>query len=158
MTSLQLEDIDFDSFTLIVTEKGNKTRYVPILESAHESLLDWVQNHRPFFLEGEKPSSALWLTRHGRQLGYDSIREICRVTMLDCGLQKAHSGPHLLRHTFATDSLEMGVDIRDLAEVMGHSSISATQIYDHSSKKIVLERFRKAREAGSALSQKEDEL
>jgi integrase/recombinase XerC len=153
MVGLNIEDINYEDFTLTVTEKGNRTRTVPILESAHASLLDWVQNHRPSFENENHPTSALWIGPTGRRMSYELVGIISRKCMNLCGFHKIHFGPHLLRHTFVTDSIEAGADIRDVAEVVGHVCISTTQAYDHASKKIILDRFRNARRSGSSHNQ-----
>ncbi|HKI60589.1 MAG TPA: tyrosine-type recombinase/integrase [Mariprofundaceae bacterium] len=158
MDSLNLEDINFTDFTLKVTEKGNKIRTVPILDSAHESLLDWVHNHRPFFESEKCPTSALWIGSTGKRVCASSIGDISHRCMKKCGFNKIHFGPHLLRHTFVTDSIEQGADIRDVAEIVGHVCVSTTQIYDHSSKKIILERFRKARNSDNSQNQNGGDL
>ena len=109
---------------LIVTGKGNKERIVPVLPTVRESLKQYVQLC-PFALTPESP---LFLGKRGRRLGTRAVR--ARLAELRETLHlPPQTTPHALRHSFATHLLNAGGDLRTIQELLGHSSLSSTQIY-----------------------------
>ena len=125
--NLHAESIDFDSETLRVTGKGQKTRIVPMGEPAQRALERYLSHARPA-LATDPDEPALFLSRNGRRLSSSDIRR-----RLDKWVREAavagHVSPHTLRHSFATHMLEGGADLRSIQELLGHSSVSTTQIY-----------------------------
>jgi integrase/recombinase XerC/integrase/recombinase XerD len=125
--NLDAEAIDFDSETLRVTGKGQKTRIVPMGEPAQRALERYLSHARPA-LATDPDEPALFLSRNGRRLSSSDIRR-----RLDKWVREAavagHVSPHTLRHSFATHMLEGGADLRSIQELLGHSSVSTTQIY-----------------------------
>jgi len=125
--NLDAEAIDFDSETLRVTGKGRKTRIVPMGEPAQRTLERYLSHARPV-LATDRGEPALFLSRNGRRLSSSDIRR-----RLDKWVREAavagHVSPHTLRHSFATHMLEGGADLRSIQELLGHSSVSTTQIY-----------------------------
>ena len=125
--SLDTDAVDFDSETLRVTGKGNKTRIVPMGEPAQRALERYLSRARPA-LATDSGASALFLSRRGRRLSPSDVRR-----RLDKWVREAavagHVSPHTLRHSFATHMLEGGADLRSIQELLGHSSVSTTQVY-----------------------------
>jgi tyrosine recombinase XerC len=125
--NLDAEAIDFESETLRVTGKGSKTRIVPMGEPAQRALERYLSHARPA-LATDTNQPALFLSRRGRRLSPSDVRR-----RLDKWVREAavagHVSPHTLRHSFATHMLEGGADLRSIQELLGHSSVSTTQIY-----------------------------
>jgi len=125
VVGLNLDDIDFISGIVKVYGKGKKERLCPIGEKALQAIRRYL-DHRPNVRDGK----ALFLNRRGRRLTARSVRRV-----LDKALQRAslnrHVSPHALRHSFATHLLDRGADLRSVQELLGHQSLSTTQIYTH---------------------------
>ena len=113
---LDLVDVDFDREQLHVRGKGGKERIVPLGEEAAHVLARYLHEARPSLVRGAQ--NAVFVSARGRRLDTSTLRRIF-----------AH--PHRLRHAFATHLLEGGADLRTIQELLGHSSLSATQIYSH---------------------------
>jgi site-specific recombinase XerD len=127
VVDLDLAVIDFDAEQIRVHGKGGKTRFVPVGELALKSLVAYVERARPK-LEGPEDDSALFLSKSGQRLLTSDVRRRLRKWVEKVALQ-GHVHPHALRHSFATHLLEGGADLRTIQELLGHSSISTTQIY-----------------------------
>ncbi|OLD98498.1 MAG: hypothetical protein AUG91_09035 [Actinobacteria bacterium 13_1_20CM_4_69_9] len=113
---LDLADVDFDREQLHVRGKGGKERIVPLGEHAAHLLARYLHEARPGLLRGAE--NAVFVSARGRRLDTSTLRRLF-----------AH--PHRLRHAFATHLLEGGADLRTIQELLGHSSLSTTQIYSH---------------------------
>jgi len=130
LVSLDLESIDFDSETVRVEGKGSKTRLVPVGEHALAALERWLARGRPTLtVDGDR---ALFLSKSGRRLSTSDIRRRLsgwarRAVARSPALARAH--PHALRHSFATHLLDGGADLRAIQELLGHATISTTQVY-----------------------------
>lgn len=120
---LNIQDIDFNAGLIRILGKGNKTRIIPVGKSA----LDAIQTYRA---DLKKNYSAVFLNKNFGRLGRRSIRRIMDQVVLECGLGLKIS-PHTLRHTFATHMLDSGADLRGIQEILGHASLSTTQVYTH---------------------------
>jgi site-specific recombinase XerD len=127
IVSLDLDAPDFDSEVLRVTGKGNKTRVVPIGEPAQRALERYLARARPE-LAGSHDAPALFLSRRGRRLSSSDVRRRLARWVREAAIAGGVS-PHSLRHSFATHLLEGGADLRTIQELLGHSSVSTTQIY-----------------------------
>ena len=114
--ALDLADVDFDQELLHIRGKGAKERIVPLGEEAAHLLGRYLHEARPELARGAE--NALFLSARGRRLDTSTIRRVF-----------AH--PHRLRHAFATHLLEGGADLRTIQELLGHSSLSTTQVYSH---------------------------
>ncbi len=130
LVTLDVSSVDFDSETVRVEGKGDKTRLVPAGEHALAALERYLARARPA-LSGED-DQALFLSKSGRRLGTSDIRRRLRTWARLAArgapaLADAH--PHALRHSFATHLLEGGADLRAIQELLGHASISTTQVY-----------------------------
>jgi tyrosine recombinase XerC len=127
IVNLDAENVDFETETLRVTGKGQKTRIVPMGEPAQRALERYLGHARPA-LATDPNEPALFLSRSGKRLSTSDIRR-----RLDKWVREAavagHVSPHTLRHSFATHMLEGGADLRSIQELLGHSSVSTTQVY-----------------------------
>ena len=113
---LDLADVDFDQELVHVRGKGGKERVVPLGEEASLALAVYLRDVRPQLARGAE--NALFLSANGRRLDTSTLRRLL-------------PHPHRLRHAFATHLLEGGADLRTIQELLGHSSLSTTQIYSH---------------------------
>jgi integrase/recombinase XerC/integrase/recombinase XerD len=129
LVNLDVESVLFDLEEIRVEGKGSKTRLVPVGEAALRALATWLERGRPLLTTPGGPDErALFLSRSGRRLSTSDVRRRLRAWTRKVGLPGAVS-PHALRHSFATHLLEGGADLRSIQELLGHASISTTQIY-----------------------------
>jgi site-specific recombinase XerD len=127
LVSLDVESVDFDAEEARVEGKGSKTRVVPVGEHALRALGRYLERARPA-LSGGDGEAALFLSKSGRRLSTSDVRRRMRVWTRHAALAGGVS-PHWLRHSFATHLLEGGADLRAIQELLGHSSLSTTQVY-----------------------------
>ena len=113
---LDLADVDFEQELVHVRGKGGKERVVPLGEEAAYVVAGYVREARPELARGAE--NALFLSGRGRRLNTSTLRRLL-------------PHPHRLRHAFATHLLEGGADLRTIQELLGHSSLSTTQMYSH---------------------------
>ncbi len=132
LVSLNLEQVNLDSREIRVLGKGSKERMVLMGEPAARALTAYLADGRHKLL-GEKRSSAVFLNRYGGRLTERSVQSILEKYADMAGIGK-RVHPHILRHTFATHLLDGGADLRVVQELLGHASLSSTQIYTHVSK------------------------
>lgn len=125
--SLDLGDTDFDSETVRVTGKGNKTRVLPVGEPAQRALRRYLESGR-HALEPSRAERALFVSRRGRRLSPSDVRRRLEKWVREAAVAGQIS-PHTLRHSFATHLLEGGADLRSIQELLGHASVSTTQVY-----------------------------
>ena len=140
LTGLNLDDLDRERNTLRVIGKGNKERIVPIGLPAIKAIENWIAQGRSRFVN-DNSERALFLGARGKRIDQRVVREIVYEATQALGGNK-RLGPHALRHSAATHLLEGGADLRTVQEILGHSSLSTTQIYTHVSE----ERIKKAYE------------
>jgi site-specific recombinase XerD len=151
LVSLRIADVDHDGEQLRVEGKGRKTRFVPVGEPAMAAVRLYLERARPMLttglahrvrtLEGGAPTAsasadaaeALFLSKTGRPLGTSDVRRRLRIWTARAGSIGDRAGgavsPHALRHSFATHLLDGGADLRSIQELLGHASVSSTQIY-----------------------------
>ena len=113
---LRLGDVDFDQEAVHIRGKGGKERVVPLGERAAYAVALYLRDARPVLASGA--NDALFLSTRGRALDTSVLRRLIR-------------NPHRLRHAYATHLLEGGADLRTIQELLGHASLSTTQIYSH---------------------------
>ncbi len=127
LVNLDLRSPDFDAEQIRVEGKGGKTRFVPAGEPALRALARYLERGRPA-LSALEDEPALFLSKTGRRLSTSDVRRRLRVWARHAAQQGAVH-PHALRHSFATHLLEGGADLRAIQELLGHASISTTQVY-----------------------------
>lgn len=130
LVSLNVESIDFDGECVRVEGKGGKTRLVPVGEHARRALERYLERGRPALDVANE--QAMLLSKSGRRLSTSDVRRRLRIWSRQAAsrapaLIDAH--PHALRHSFATHLLDGGADLRAIQELLGHSTISTTQVY-----------------------------
>jgi site-specific recombinase XerD len=113
---LDLADVDFEQEAVHVRGKGGKERVVPLGERAARDVAVYLRDARPALARGA--CDAVFLSVRGRRLDTSTLRRLVR-------------NPHRLRHAYATHLLEGGADLRTIQELLGHSSLSTTQVYSH---------------------------
>jgi integrase/recombinase XerC len=127
ITGLALTDLDLDDRTVRVLGKGAKTRVLPVGRKAVAALRRWLAE-RPALARPDE--LAVFVGRHGSRLGERAVQLIVARRARQQGLPQ-HVHPHLFRHSFATHLLESSRDLRAVQELLGHASISTTQVYTH---------------------------
>ena len=127
LVNLDVDSVDFDAEEVRVEGKGGKTRILPLGEHAARALERYLARARPALVGGDG-EPALLLSKSGRRLSPSDVRRRLRVWTRHAAVQAGVS-PHWLRHSFATHLLEGGADLRAIQELLGHSSLSTTQVY-----------------------------
>ncbi|MEX6625837.1 tyrosine recombinase [Tenacibaculum salmonis] len=130
LINLQLSDLFFDDGYIRVLGKGNKYRFVPIHITTIKRLKFYIKDIRPEVTPKEKEEDIIFLNRRGRRLSRQMIFIILKELAIKTNLKKS-IGPHTLRHSFATYLLKNGADLRVIQQLLGHESITTTEIYVH---------------------------
>ena len=129
LCGVNLSDFENDYTSLRVRGKGDKVRIVPLVERVSREVKRYLMQNfdENICVSGE---NALFLSKRGGRISRSDIQRSVARLLRECGVQGKCS-PHVLRHTFATHLLNDGADLREIQELMGHSSLSATQVYTH---------------------------
>lgn len=140
--NLQLSDIDFDLNVMLIHGKGNKERYVPFGAHSEAALQQYLTKSRATIVgKYHKEHHSVFVNHRGDQITPAGISYILSQLIKKSSLtSKIH--PHMLRHTFATHLLNNGADMRTVQELLGHSSLSSTQIYAHVTKEKLQHSYR----------------
>jgi integrase/recombinase XerC len=145
LVSLDLADWDRDSNVLRVRGKGRKERIAPVGRFAATAILGWLQHRQtdnsPSATDGD--GDAMFLNRFGRRLSARSVGRMLEKHIAAAGLDQLTS-PHTLRHSFASHMLDGGADLRSVQELLGHKSLTTTQIYTHVSTRRLRETYDRA--------------
>jgi len=128
LVNLDLHDVDFETATALVTGKGNKQRLVPIGSYALEAIGVWLEDRLVIRRDGTD-SGALFLTVRGNRMSRQTLWRVVRKAANVAGIDTDLLSPHVLRHSCATHMVEGGADLRTVQEMLGHASISTTQVY-----------------------------
>lgn len=128
LCNLTLEQLHLTVHLVQPRGKGNKERIVPLGEIAEQWLTKYLHSVRPHLMKGETPY--VFLNAHGGQLTRQAIWQLLKKLTRQAGIDKDVT-PHTLRHSFATNLLNNGAELRVVQELLGHSDISTTQIYTH---------------------------
>lgn len=138
--SLNISDIDYKSMTVKVLGKGRKQRIVPIGRNAEKSIKEYLNQRNSLTKIYDK--EALFIGKNGKRLNPSSAWRIIGKIMSESEAFK--KSPHVMRHSFATHMIDNGADIRSVSEMLGHASLSTTQIYTHVSVERLKEAYKKA--------------
>ena len=130
LVALNAEDVDMAGEALRIRGKGRKERVTPIGPTALHAIRKYLDMRTTDPRSATFDRSALYVNKHGQRLSTRSVRRKLDKYLLVCGLDPSIS-PHTLRHTFATHMLNNGADLRSVQELLGHQSISTTQVYTH---------------------------
>lgn len=127
LVSANLQDIDWGEALIRVRGKGSKERIVPIGSFALQALKQWLELRKNFVGEEE---NALFLSKLKKRISHRQVQQrVKQWSMQQSANQHLH--PHMLRHSFATHLLESSADLRAVQELLGHASLSSTQVYTH---------------------------
>jgi len=130
LVDLKISNINFKEEFIIVEGKGDKVRLVPLAKSTAECLLDYINNVRAMGKVNKKFEDILFLNTRGTNMSRVIVFIIIKELTQKAGINKSIS-PHTFRHSFATHLLQNGADLRFIQEMLGHSSITTTQVYTH---------------------------
>lgn len=132
LCNMEIKDIDFNERLIRIHGKGSKDRDVIMYEELADSLKHYISTFRVELLYNSKDlnNRNVFLNKNGTKLTRVGVRKILDKLVSDCG-EAFHISPHMLRHSFATSLLNNGADIRSVQELLGHESLSTTQIYTH---------------------------
>jgi integrase/recombinase XerC len=130
LVGLDLDSVDLTTGFIRAYGKGSKERIVPIGAKAIEALTEYLENGRPHLASPGLEARALFLNCNGTRLSSRAVQIMIDKYIEDATIDKKIS-PHALRHSFATHLLDHGADLRAVQELLGHASVSTTQIYTH---------------------------
>ncbi len=130
LVDMNIMDVDFEGSTIRIRGKGKKQRTAPVGPTALVAIQRYLEKRRQDPRSGEFDQNALFANKHGQRLSTRSVRRKLDKYLAEAGLDPTIS-PHTLRHSFATHMLNNGADLRSVQELLGHQSLSTTQIYTH---------------------------
>ena len=142
LLNARLENLDLEAGWLRVVGKGQKTRLVPIGAKGRSTLEHYLCSGRPSLVK-PKTESWIFLSVRGERLSPSRVQQMVKERSSAAGLDPDLMHPHLLRHSFATHLLGNGADLRVIQEMLGHASITTTQIYTHVDQKRLKEVHRR---------------
>jgi len=128
LVGMKVDDLNFNLGVARVLGKGAKERVIPVAEEALKAVDEYIHTYRPLLQNG--PSSALFLSRTGRPMAREDVFRLVRKYVRRTSL-RGRISPHTLRHSFATQLLSNGADLRSVQEMLGHADVATTQIYTH---------------------------
>lgn len=140
VVGLRISCVDEVEGMVKVIGKGNKERIIPIGELALDTIARYIEEYRNFVDVETDYEDTLFLGRRGRELTRQMVFTMLRRTTHEAGIRKQVS-PHTFRHSFATHLMESGADIRVVQEMLGHSSVSTTEIYTHLDQRFLREQM-----------------
>ncbi len=141
---LELDSVSFEAAQVKVFGKGSKERIIPVYPLAIETLRRYLRCGRPPLAEKAKPGErALFLSTRGNPMSANALRLVFNEARAAAGVADYYT-PHDLRHAFATDLLQGGADLRSVQELLGHSSLSTTQVYTHVTPEHIAQVYRDA--------------
>ena len=129
LRNLRLEQLHLEAGFINVIGKGNKERVVPVGRTAVSALQRYLEAGRPKLVNARTPA-AVFLTRRGGPFAAPTLWQRIKTRVKRAGITR-NVTPHMLRHSFATHLLEHGADLRVIQELLGHASISTTEVYTH---------------------------
>jgi integrase/recombinase XerC len=143
LVGLNEEDIDLDSGTAIVRGKGKRERLALLGKHAQKAIANWFAVRKTLLEHLNRKTVAIFLNKNGSRLTARSVGRLVGKHLAQAGLDPRTS-PHTLRHSFATHLLDRGADVRSVQELLGHRSLSTTQVYTHLTTSRLQESYRQA--------------
>ena len=143
LTGLNLDDLDLGDGLITVRGKGRRERLALLGKPAQAAIESWLQTREALTAGRARPQPAVFLNKNGTRLNVRSVGRLLEKYLAQVGLDPRTS-PHTLRHSFATHLLDAGADIRSVQELLGHRSLSTTQIYTHVTTHRLQDSYRKA--------------
>jgi integrase/recombinase XerC len=143
LTGLNVDDVDLDAGVATVRGKGKRERLVILGKPAARALRLWLESRRQLLSQKQLSAPAVFLNKNGTRLTTRSVGRLVAKHLQRAGLDPRTS-PHTLRHSFATHLLDRGADIRCVQELLGHRSLSTTQVYTHVSTRRLHDSYRQA--------------
>lgn len=130
LINLEINDIDFTNNLIIIEGKGKKERIIPINKYSRKALLEYLEVRSSLLKPKNGKTNKIFLNNHGVGISRQGFNFILKKILNENDI-KDNITPHTLRHTFATDLLNNGADLRSIQELLGHSDITTTRIYTH---------------------------
>jgi integrase/recombinase XerD len=128
LTAVDLLDVDTETRTVLLTGKGNKQRLVPLGSFALDAIDRWLPD-RLAIRRHQTDTVALFLTARGNRMSRQSIWRLVKQHGRSAGIDASRLSPHVFRHSAATHMVEGGADLRSVQEMLGHASLTTTQLY-----------------------------
>lgn len=141
--AVDLTDIDLDDRVTLVTGKGSRQRLVPLGSKAVEALISWLPD-RLALVKRSVRGDPVFLNLRGGRLTRQGVFDVVRRNAARAGIDPSRVSPHVLRHSAATHMVEAGADLRTVQELLGHATISTTQVYTRVSATHVIEIYTQA--------------
>lgn len=145
LSGLNLRDLDLNQGVATVMGKGSKMRRIPLHPFATAKISLWISKGRHKL--NKEGLEAVFISTQGKRMSAEAIRRVVHKRALEAGITHKVT-PHMLRHSFATDLLNHGADLRSVQELLGHENLSTTQIYTHISKRRLQEVHRRTHPRG----------
>ena len=147
LVNLELSDIDTYNDTILINGKGSKERIVPIGEYSKKYLNDYLQVRNELIKRKNGNPDKLFLNNHGMPITRNGFNFLLNNILKEKGIKK-NITPHTLRHSFATHMLDNGADLRSIQELLGHSDIVTTRIYNNKKKKQIHDKYKEYQTRG----------
>ena len=139
ITNLELSQIDYDECIIRVTGKGKKDRIIPFGDTASKALKEYIKIYRVFLIKNDT-CNYVFINKNGSKISRQMVFKILKSLAKKAGIEKEVS-PHTLRHSFATNLLNNGADLRVIQELLGHENLETTEIYSHLQNKKIEEDY-----------------
>lgn len=141
LCNLFIHDVNLEESCVRIFGKGSKERIIPIGDFASSAITNYLEKARPWLSKGKR-NDYLFLNNHGEKMTRQALFKMIKKLAFEKNI-KTDFSPHTLRHSFATHLLENGADLRSIQELLGHSSISTTQIYTAVSNELTVKNYHK---------------
>ena len=128
LVTVELHDLDSETHTVLLTGKGDKQRLVPVGSYAVAAIEAWLPDRLTFRTPGADPG-ALFLSTRGNRMSRQAVWRLVKKHGVASGIRADRLSPHVFRHSAATHMVEGGADLRSVQEILGHASLSTTQVY-----------------------------
>ena len=133
LVSLNVRDVDFSRKVVKVRGKGDKMREIPLVPALSQEILLYLKSVELMVRGKNDPDEALFVTSRGRRIYPELVERVVKKELSCSGEISGRKSPHVLRHSIATNLLDDGTDLNSIKEMLGHSSLAATQVYTHAS-------------------------